>query len=968
MQTAIETARLKAAHFCRVDLHMHSPLSHDWKNDASGQYVPLPHLDRIIVQSDIKEAQLAAYLERLEQSNIHVAAITDHMKYSFGLLLSAFARKRQAKILILPGIELNVKLKVPLIDQYRIHVLAIFPPDIAGSSIERIFPPNFDDEASRCGKKSVIEIDSIAQLVEKIDSIGGKAIAAHIYTPNGLRHAYTRESELILEPLDSTEKDNSYKMVGDSIKNELYKFHCLQVKATTDPVHYKDEAGEVSIPLIVASDSHHVLSFGADNTLTFIKMGEPNYNSFCDALRFPDTRIRFKSNLPSIRPPRIRGMRIVGQNGNSQAFFREIVIGFSDNLTCIIGPRGSGKSAIIDAIRYAMGYNRTLHEIPKVKQQILDRQSHTLQASRIELLYEKRDMTQHIITSTYDQKETYSTAVFDTDGTTLNIADVEAAGDYPLKLYGWNELELLGEDPKSQRESLDRFILELPALKIKKTQLYAKMSSNYKECNDQLMALEKFFSPTSQQNSFLRLKEFEKEFNSLNTTEIQTKFARLDETNKRISFLSLLKSEIESFKIDAQSVRVIDFESIIDKCESVQPWCKAFLENRLQLPIVNDSIRKHANEFNAILSTNTDIIDAELLILQKVQADVSKEIHNSIGEQQVITAELRNNAKKRLDTAQTLFAQYKIEVKKAELLFQTRKGILQEIIDLCKLIFATRNLKKDTITSKISIINENTFSISLCLNQEGDRSNFFSALESNSLTLSLDHLRKKKRLAYLISNKMTPLEFSTAILRNEPDALIHKAIVTENQTSEEYEIDLEMATRIVSANIPYENISDLNVRRYDREKMEKIMKVQQIEFDDEFFILLNGKPIQHCSPGQRCSAMLPIVTLTSDAPIFIDQPEDNLDNRLVSKAVFKILSKLKETRQIIVATHNPNILVSGDAEQVVVLNSEGEIANYGSIDDPRIVQDVIEIMEGGKEAFARRQKRYSSQLTKQPRT
>jgi DNA repair ATPase RecN len=890
------------------------------------------------------------------------------MKYSFGILLSAFARKRKANILILPGIELNVKIKVPLIDQYRVHVIAVFPPDIAASSIERIFPADFDDEANRCGKTSVIEVDSVEVLVEKIAAVSGRAIAAHIYTPNGIRHAYTSEADLVLEPIDAVEKDRSYKMVGDSIKNELYKFHCLQVKATTDPVHFKDTTGEICIPLIVASDSHHVTCFGADDKLTFIKMGYPNYTSFCDALRFPDTRIRFKANLPTIRPPRIRGIRIVGQNGNAYAFFKEIAIGFSDNLTCIIGPRGSGKSAIIDAVRYAMGYNRSLNEIPKVKQQIIDRQSHTLQATRIEILYEKRDKTMHVITSTYDQKETYSTAVFDTDGNKLNISDVEAAGDYPLKLYGWNELELLGEDPKSQRESLDRFIVELPALKKKKAELYTKLTLNYKECVDQLMVLEKFFSPTSQQNSFLRLKEFEKEFNSLNTADIQSKFARLDETNKRVTFLSLVKAEIESFRTDSESVRVIDYDSILEKCEGIQPWCQAFLENRLQLPIVNDSIRKHANEFNVVLATNGEIIDAELLLLQKVQSEISKEIHNSIGEQQVITAELRNNANKRLEASQTQFSKYRAEVKKADMLFQARKGVLQEIIDINRLIFATRNKEKDTITGKISIINEKSYNISLCLSQEGDRSDFFLALESNSLALALDHQRKKKRLAHLLSDNMTPLEFATAILRNEPEMLVHKTLLTENQTNEEYEIDIEMAKRIVSTNIPYENISDLSVRRYDREKMERILKIQQIEFDDEFFILLNGKPIQHCSPGQRCSAMLPIVTLTSDAPIIIDQPEDNLDNRLVSKAVFKILSKLKETRQIIVATHNPNILVSGDAEQVIVLNSEGEVANFGSIDDPDIVHDVIEIMEGGREAFTRRQRRYSSHLEKQPTT
>ncbi len=140
--------------------------------------------------------------------------------------------------------------------------------------------------------------------------------------------------------------------------------------------------------------------------------------------------------------------------------------------------------------------------------------------------------------------------------------------------------------------------------------------------------------------------------------------------------------------------------------------------------------------------------------------------------------------------------------------------------------------------------------------------------------------------------------------------------------------------------------------------MKATFLIQNIPFDDEFYVELNGKPIKNCSPGQRCSAMLPIVTLTSNAPIIIDQPEDNLDNRLVSKAIFRILSKLKETRQIIVATHNPNILVSGDTEQAIVLRDTGEIEKYGSIDEPSIIKNVVELMEGGKEAFERRKNKY----------
>jgi ABC-type protease/lipase transport system fused ATPase/permease subunit len=94
----------------------------------------------------------------------------------------------------------------------------------------------------------------------------------------------------------------------------------------------------------------------------------------------------------------------------------------------------------------------------------------------------------------------------------------------------------------------------------------------------------------------------------------------------------------------------------------------------------------------------------------------------------------------------------------------------------------------------------------------------------------------------------------------------------------------------------------------------------------------------------------------------IDQPEDNLDNRLVSRAMFKILQRLKESRQIVLATHNPNILVSGDAEQVLSLDATGNLECHGCIDDPVIIEAVIGLMEGGAEAFERRHRKYEPYL------
>ena len=185
---------------------------------------------------------------------------------------------------------------------------------------------------------------------------------------------------------------------------------------------------------------------------------------------------------------RIHGVRIIGREDDEKSFFNNLTIGFSDNLTCLIGPRGSGKSAIIDAIRYAMGYNRTLGEIGRVRDQVLERQEHTLHASKIEILYEKTDTQKHKIVATFDAREPYATQVQDLDGNTLNIPDIEACNEYPLNLYGWNELELLGEDPRSQRDNLDRFIKVLTLLKNGRSRYYLELENNANACDQQLLA------------------------------------------------------------------------------------------------------------------------------------------------------------------------------------------------------------------------------------------------------------------------------------------------------------------------------------------------------------------------------------------------------------------------------------------------------------------------------------------------
>ena len=249
------------------------------------------------------------------------------------------------------------------------------------------------------------------------------------------------------------------------------------------------------------------------------------------------------------------------------------------------------------------------------------------------------------------------------------------------------------------------------------------------------------------------------------------------------------------------------------------------------------------------------------------------------------------------------------------------------------------------------------YRIDLVLKQCADRKLLQSTLTTGALSFS-GQWRAQKRSEILASN-LTPRALVEALLMKDVDAIKGLSVCIDNT---DYVYRPADAERLIVDNAPYQDIEGLDTTQVDPEKLEKLLGIQEVLIDDDFFITLGDKPIQYCSPGQRCSAMLPVVTLTSQAPLVIDQPEDNLDNRLVSRALFKILAKLKETRQIILATHNPNILVSGDAEQVLLLNAEGELESHGCIDDPEIINTVISLMEGGSEAFDRRHKKYEPYL------
>jgi ATPase subunit of ABC transporter with duplicated ATPase domains len=121
------------------------------------------------------------------------------------------------------------------------------------------------------------------------------------------------------------------------------------------------------------------------------------------------------------------------------------------------------------------------------------------------------------------------------------------------------------------------------------------------------------------------------------------------------------------------------------------------------------------------------------------------------------------------------------------------------------------------------------------------------------------------------------------------------------------------------------------------------------------------KDASDLSRGQKCTALLPILLARRDNPLIIDQPEDNLDNHFIFETVVNAVQRMKKRRQMIFITHNANIPVLAEAELVLVMTSDGRVGaieKSGTVDECR--EQIIELLEGGREAFELRSKRYAA--------
>ena len=303
----------------------------------------------------------------------------------------------------------------------------------------------------------------------------------------------------------------------------------------------------------------------------------------------------------------------------------------------------------------------------------------------------------------------------------------------------------------------------------------------------------------------------------------------------------------------------------------------------------------------------------------------------------------REARKKELDEAVDALKEYREKIIQFDTLYSERKALFEELKSACKRRTELRVETAERITLQLcQDLDDSILRIKASAQPMVDKSIFEDWLDKNLSGAFWSY--KKQRIDSLLQGGLIPEVLRDLLLDKRSDGLdilvSDAEKVSDGKVSEEdvkailemdaaatYEPEVSPGNSDIDAKVYAELPGEIRegLRFFpisiDKQlRLEKVLKLDEIVFNDIPIVYLDDKPqekgsafrpLHELSPGQRCSTVLPILLLNGRSPLIIDQPEDNLDNRLIRQVIVNVLGSIKLRRQVIVATHNPNIPVLG---------------------------------------------------------
>ncbi len=975
-----------AANFVKVDLHVHTDESHDFPQDTAFGAITVS-----VTDAD-KNPSAVSFLQAAQKAGLRLIAFTDHMACRRSCEI---ASKSSPGITALPGIEVSLRVS-PSGDV--IHLLCVFKEGSGPEDIEHIFKDLKIAPYKDRGVPGYAVDAEIRSFVDAVHASNGLCIASHVNTEAGLRKLFfendveyvTIHNKIKFLKQDKTlskeERDSATGVLSQQantlltgIQNDYLNYlvdsniDAVQVQKSTDFTHYSgshtEQLGIRPIAAVLSTDAHNIGSIGYDKKITFAKMAQPSWANLRLALQDPETRLRYADNVATHRYPKVKGIVFVGGEG----FFRPLqsspntpqCVAFSDNLTTLIGGRGSGKSACIDALRYVFKNEAELKSLPgKLREDVTGRLDHTMKDTTVYVLMESKEGEDILVKTYYDGWERRNYESTYSSGEAAAV-DLSQSTDFHVDIYGWSEIETLGTDTKQQLDLIDKFIPDIGDIQKSIQQSRRSLEQNRAQIKTGAKQVSDLI------NQVKDYEEVKAAYERINTPEMQKQFEQLDIAAIKAERLRATTVELNSASEIAQTVghittRIDTAGALLGKDlpESLQSW-KSSIWSSIVTPERMENIRSATG---VILSELEKIIQNIESIQSSVTEDIAKinsELTASVPAldvKSVAAIGKRNSYKMRFDALTRVKQDISEGRSRVHDLMKQRRSLLVEFYKLLDQRSSKRKAIRDSVNSELAKNVNAELKIDVEFFALRDRQVFIAGLGDNQhdgLLRGLSKQYKQRKFAETLSQSLSPAEFVSAILDGKAEKL--QAV----NSDEKNEISGEDASAILAWLTPDRN--EYGETYYDSAKLDSILGLQEVDLNDVPQIRLDGIPIMSLSPGQRCSALIPIILLQGNCPLIIDQPEDNLDNKLVFDLVVDILRRLKERRQIIVATHNPNLPVSGDAEQIVVFDAidkvSGRTVIQGSIDSDQIVKHVTSVMEGGEEAFRIRARKYKFDLS-----
>lgn len=910
------TELIHGAKWWKFDFHNHTPKSNDFgKGDA-------------IHMAITPENWLLMYMT----AGIDCVAITDHNSGEWiDILKAALAAMEISepkptgykKIYLFPGVEISAS--------GNTHILALFDTSEDTKKIQTLlgavgFP------SDQIGTSDAVTDKTVEIVINEIHKAGGIAIPAHVDKASGL----------------------FVNQTGNTLKQTLNVEGLLAIEVIDKSIAKPDiyQQSKLLLAEVVGTDSHIAAQVGTN--YTWVKMGEPSLDALKLALHDGEDGIIRKDEI-TVEPNSVSNRYFIKSltvtNGFKAGNGTPLKTKFSPWLTSVIGGRGSGKSTIINYLRIALA---RVDEMPDEVQAEFSKfyqigRKNATGMLRNETTIEVeifKDGILHFITwnqFTHSlQTWNDSTDAWDAATTVSNIKEL-----FPIQIFNQKELYALTGNPSK--------LIELIDSQFDKTA--------WTEAKEKLV--DKWLADRAARRQF---------YNAISEEANIT--AQLGSTNNKISLyesstfrdtLSNFNKLTEANKFFADTnINVSQFITQLEALEQTVP--------NIQLPeTINDVVVNENLEFvqtlNAALTTAKEKLTEAIASIAPYKENLPEQFNELPWHEQFEQAKqaydgiAENIQELGNETYETLI-QRRANLNDKLALIATQKEQLRILESSLQLLYTSiidkekelRIKRKEIIGRWKAIDNINNPFLIIELHPMADSEN------ANSIFRQLLRKSGGEFSDYIFGyNEEDGNSWGLiANIINEPEATRWEkrlASIQEFLSATEADkktLDLRLAKHLdqLKQNTP-EDIDRLLVWVAEDKLVLKFRKQGQEE------------DIQTGSAGERTAGMLGLLLALNDIPLIIDQPEDDLDSKLISSFVVEGFKKLKKKRQLLIVTHNPNIAVNANSDNVVHMDfvtGQVVVAGNNALQDRQIRNAVCEVMEGGRDALNKRYYRISKAL------